>query len=137
MSAVYPKFRENLVTWALNGGGPVTSEFRVRGLNNDYVYSDAHDSLGDVVASTPYVTEEIVLENVTVTNGILDADNVDFAEQTLGETLQAILVYLWDTTAEVGYPAAYINSSTDATLPQLIEQVSGQIRWNPAGICKF
>lgn len=132
MSAVYPKFRESLVGWALNGNPPAGLAFYALGVDADYVYDAAHNDLADIPGGA-IVMPEHLLDNVTYVNGIINADDELWTGLTLSETLDAVVIYMKDGAA-ASYLAAYIDESVDGSVPQLITATTGTVRFHSNGI---
>lgn len=132
MSAVYPKFREKLLSWALNANAPAGLAFYAIGVDSSYAYNAAHVNLGNVPGGSIVIVEQ-ALASVTITDGVVDADNVSVAGLDTTDVLDALLVYAKDGAA-ASYLAAYIDDSVDGSIPQDIDSTSAQIKWNAAGI---
>lgn len=136
MTAIYPKFRQQLLSWALAANAPAGLTFHVVGVDAGYTYNAAHTSLADIPAGAT-VSPETQLTSVTVVDGVVDAADVEWdAVLTAGETITGLVVYL-KSGAGATYLAAFFDTSTDASLPQLIESTTGFVRWNAAGIFKI
>ena len=130
MSAVYPKYREKLVDWALNQSAPAGLDFYVIGVDATYVYDAAHNDLADVTGIT---IAEQPLANLTFTNGIIDADDISVEGLDISDDLDALIIYLKDGAA-ASYLAAYIDESADGSIPQGIDSTQGVISWHSGGI---
>lgn len=135
MNAVYPKFREQLLEWALNASQPGGILFYVVGVDSDYVFGAAHTSLADVVG-TDESTPRKLLTGVTITDGTLDANDLEFDSLEAGKQIQSFVVYAQDT-ADSTYLVCYLDTSADGSLPVTVSAPSGLVRWNAAGICKI
>jgi hypothetical protein len=132
MSAVYPNFREQLIDWAINQSAPAGLAFYVIGVDSSYVYSAAHVDLVDVIGGSIQASEQPIL-NVTYVDGIINGDDVEFSGLTLAEEITALIVYLKDGIGD-SYLAAYIDESTNASLPATIGTSTGLLSWNASGI---
>lgn len=89
-NALYPAFKEAL----LSGSVDLTA-MDVKALlvdTADYTYSAAHNDYNDVPAGA-IVDESGVLQNPTITNGILDADDIVVSSVT-GDQFEAIILYV-------------------------------------------
>lgn len=136
MTAIYPKFRQQLLTWALNASAPAGLAFYVVGVKSTYVYDPAHTGLGNIPAGG-ICAPETALANVTIVDGVIDADDVYWdTVLTAGVTIDGLIVYLKDGGGN-SFLAAYFDTSSDGSLPQLIESTSGFIRWDGQGIFKI
>lgn len=134
MSAVYPKFREKLVQWAIAGPPPAGLAFYMIGVDATYVYSAAHVNLANVSAPSILAPEHL-LDVVTYVDGIVDAADEAYTGLTLAAVLDAAIIYLKDG-AGASYLAAYIDSSTDGSMPAALSSTSATFRWNASGIFK-
>lgn len=132
MSAVYPKFRESLLSWALNANPPAGLAFYMIGVDSSYVYDAAHNDLADI-AGGDIVMPEHALDSVTIVNGIVDAADESYTGLTIGHELDAVIIYMKDGAA-ASYLAAYIDESSDGSIPQTFDSTSGEVRWHASGI---
>ena len=134
MSAIYPKARENLLDWALNGGGPAApGSVCVIGVTSSYIYSDTHVDLADIPIGDICIAEQI-LAGVTIVGGLLDATDLSLSGITTGPTLDALIVYFkWAGSEQLLF---YIDSTTDSSLPQVLTTDKLNIAWAPSGIGK-
>lgn len=135
MSAVYPKIREQLISWAMNQNAPAGLTFYAIGLDTDYTYSAAHVNLASVPVGSR-ITSEKLLTGVTYVNGILNADDVTWTDMTPGDVLDAFVIYLKSGGGD-SFLVCYIDGSTDGSIPQNIESTTGQLIFNASGICKI
>jgi hypothetical protein len=132
MSAVYPKFREKLLEWPLTDTVPAGLAFYCIAVDSSYTYDPAHNDLADVTGGSIVVSEQ-ALASVTYVNGILDAANVNLTGLDIADTFDAVIVYMKDGGG-TSYLAAYIDESTDGSVPQPIDSTKGVISWNDSGI---
>lgn len=132
MSAVYPTFREQLLSWALNANPPAGLLFYVIGVDSGYTYNAAHNDLADVPGASITIPE-VALASVTITGGVVDADNVSLSGLDTADSLDALIIYMKDGAA-ASYLAAYIDESADGSIPQTIDSTLGLISWNASGI---
>lgn len=131
MSGVYPKVREQLLSWAYHHTSPATVAIKVVGVSAAYAYNVSHNEINDLGATV--VTPETAVTAPTFTDGILDAEDTVFEGLTPGPTLAGLVVYFsWTGGSQL---ICFIDASTDASLPQVIASSSYGIHWNPAGIC--
>ena len=134
MSAVYPKFREKLIEWALMDTVPAGLAFYMIGVDTDYTYDAAHNDLADVPAGA-IIAPEHALDAVTYVNGIVDAADEAYTGLTLTDNLDAAIIYLKDAALN-SYLAAYIDESSDGSMPAVLSSTSATFRWNASGIFK-
>jgi hypothetical protein len=132
MSAVYPKYREQLIAWALAANAPAGLLFYVIGVDATYVYDAAHNDLADVPGAAISIPEQ-ALVSVTYVNGIVDADNVNVTGLDTADDLDAFIIYL-KSGGGATYLAAYIDESSDGSVPQAIDSTKGVISWHASGI---
>lgn len=135
MAAVYPKIREQLISWALNQNAPAGLAFYVLGVDTDYTYNAAHVNLSSVAVGAR-ITSEKLLTNVTYVNGVLDADDQRWTDLTPGDTLRGFVVYLKSGGGDT-WLVCYLDTSIDGSIPQTIESTIGDIIFNASGICKI
>lgn len=89
MNAAYPKGREGFA------GGDVawdTDTIKLVAVDSGYVYDAAHDFLADVGAAARVATSA-AFSGKSITNGVLDADDVTLSALPTGDTITAIIVY--------------------------------------------
>lgn len=131
MSAVYPKFREQVGTWLLDGSTPAGITWWVVGVSAAYAYDAAHVELAQVSGASILIAEA-PLTGVTAVNGIFRAADMTLDTPTQNVQLDAIIVYMrW---AGGNRLACYLDSSPDGTIPATLASVKGVLRWNPNGI---
>lgn len=135
MSAVYPKIREQLISWAMNQNAPAGLTFYAIGVDTDYTYSAAHVNLSSV-AGAAIIAGEKALSGVTYVNGILDANDVEWTNLVNGDVLDGFIVYLKSGGGD-SWLVCYIDSSADSSIPQTIAGSTGSLRFNASGICKI
>lgn len=120
-NALYPKFKENI----LNGNVAMQSDtLKLALVDSTYTYSDAHEFYSDIsgLVSTP-----IELLNKSVTNGVFDADDVEF-EALVGSQVYAYIIYQ-DTGVDItSILVAYID--TTSSLPFTPNGTTFAINWD-------
>lgn len=132
-SAVYPKVREQLLSWALHSTGPADNRLKICGVGAGYVYNAAHNELSDLGANI--TIPGLQLAAVTVTDGVLGAADPVFNGVTIGGSLKAFIVYFdWTIGNQL---VCYIDQAVDASLPQTIASSSFGVHLNALGICKI
>jgi len=85
MSAIYPKFKEALLSDTV--GNLTAANIKVALLSSAYTYNAAHDHLDDL---TGIVATSGNLTGITVTNGTLDAANVTITGVSGSAITQAV-----------------------------------------------
>lgn len=107
-SALYPKFKESLLSGALN---LTTANIKCVLVDSaDYTYSSSHQFLSDI-ASAGRVATTANLSSKTVTNGVFDAADTTFASAT-GDQSEAIVLYVDTGTATTSNLICYIDTVT-------------------------
>lgn len=135
MSAVYPKSKELLLEYFLAGTTPSSVTFCAIGVNNTYTYNASHQTLVSVPGGS-ITAPEAELESVSIlTGGILDADDVLFGDLDNGDEIVATIIYAKWGGGNLLF--AYIDESTDDSLPQTVTGNQAQINWNTSGIFKL
>ena len=89
MNTIYPKGREGFA------GGDVawdSDTIKLVAVDSGYVYSSAHDFLDDVGAGARVATSS-AFTTKSITDGVLDADDVTLAALPAGDTIEGIVVY--------------------------------------------
>lgn len=76
---------------------------------DDYTFSAAHEFWDDVAAGA--VIDEANLSNASVTNGVFDADDVEFTGVS-GDQFEAIILYQDTGNAATSRLIAYIDTGT-------------------------
>lgn len=88
-NTIYPKGREGFA------GGDVawdSDTIKLVAVDSGYVYSSAHDFLDDVGAAARVATSS-AFTTKSITDGVLDADDVTLASLPAGDTITAIIVF--------------------------------------------
>jgi hypothetical protein len=111
-SKVYPKWKEAVIQASSDSslGGTVKAALVDTGV---YTYSDAHEfysSVSSAVIGTPQT-----LNNKTYTNGTFDGDDVTYTA-VLGNTVEAIVIYIDTGNAATSRLVAYIDGTVDVEI---------------------
>lgn len=129
----YPKYRQ-----ALMDNGVDIKDSTIKGVLIDtgaYTYSAAHDFLDDVPSAARIGTPQ-TLQNKTITNGVLDADDITFSNVTAGTgsaaTVEALLLYR-DTGTEATSELIALYDTVSG-LPLALNGSSVKITWDATGI---
>lgn len=88
-NTIYPKGREGFA------GGDIAWDadtIKLVAVDSGYTYDGAHDFLNDVGAGTRVATSS-AFTTKSITNGVLDADNVTLSSLPAGDTITAIIVF--------------------------------------------
>jgi len=90
-NAVYPKFLENLLSGTAYDLTDGSLKMVLVDLDN-YTYDAAHDFLDDVSAGARVATSG-ALQNVTVTSGKFNADNITLSSVPANDSVEAVILY--------------------------------------------
>jgi hypothetical protein len=120
----------------VGAGVPGGADLYVIGVNDSYVYDPTHTTFEDIdVESIVFPPTEIL--GFTLNGTTLDAPNTQIGAATVGETLHGIVIlFAWDDEVETAL-VAYLNQTTNSTLPQSIVTGQFELRWNDQGICRL
>lgn len=124
-SALYPKFKEQLLTAGLD-----VEADDVRAILIDtgtYTYSSAHDFLDDVAAGSR-IAVSTALASKTIVNGVFDAADKTLTAVT-GASVEAIIIYKHTGTESTSNLICFIDG---LTLTPNGGDVT--IQWNASGI---
>lgn len=128
-NAIYPLYKQALLDASVNSDlndGTVKVALVDTGV---YTYSSAHGFYSDLsgVVGTP---QEIL--NTTVTNGVLDGDNVTFTAVS-GNSVEALVIYIDTGVAGTSRLVAYIDTGVTG-LPVTPNGGNISVTWNASGI---
>lgn len=133
MSQVYPKLKEQLLSWALLSTGPADVTLQCCGVDETYVYDAAHDTIADLGDSI--VMDRTDFQWSTLTDGNVTGFPVTVSGVTPGPTLAGVVVLMsWAGGTQL---CAFIDQSTDASLPQEISSSAFAVQWDELGIFKI
>jgi hypothetical protein len=132
-NAIYPKYKEAALSGSANTaltGSGTTGLFVALVDAGTYTYSASHEfysSLSGVVGTDQEIT------TVTLTNGVVDGDNVTFPAVT-GNSAEALVLYRKNAGANTTWRlVAYIDTSVTG-LPVTPNSGDITITWNASGI---
>ena len=131
-SAIYPKFKEWLISSAL-GGGATLPAADVRAIlvdAQDYTYATSHEFLSDVPGAAR-VAASPTLGSKTFAQGVFDAADTSFPTVT-GDQSEAIIIYVHTGSDATARLVAYIDSGTG--LPVTPSGGNIPVTWNASGI---
>ena len=131
-NAIYPKYKEALLDGASNtdvNDGTVKVALIDTGT---YTYSASHDFLDDV---SGVVGTAQAIANTTVTNGLLDGDDVTFTAVS-GNSVEALIIYIDTGNSATSRLVAYIDSGVTG-LPVTPNGGNIAITWNASGIVQL
>lgn len=110
-NTIYPKGREGFA------GGDVawdSDTIKLVAVDSGYVYNAAHDFLDDVGAAARVATSA-AFSGKSITNGVLDADDVTLAALPAGDTITAIVVYQDTGVEATSRLLLYFDTKADTT----------------------
>lgn len=111
MNSIYPLARQAWADGLLDWSG---DDWRVALLDDTYVYSELHEFYDDVNAAEIAVSAN--LTGKTNVGGICDADNVLFPSVTIGDNVEAVVVYQWTGSAATSRVAIFYDQLASAEL---------------------
>ena len=133
-NAIYPKWKESLLSNAPNSGltGSGTTGLFVALVDTGvYTYNAAHQfysSLSGIAGTDQEVT------SVTVVNGTVDGNNTTHTAVAAGPNLEALVLYRKNTGANTTWQlVAYLDTGVSG-LPIVPNGSNIDIAWNAAGI---
>jgi len=110
-NAIYPKGREGFA------GGDVawdTDTIKLVAVDSGYVYDAAHNFLDDVGAGARVATSS-AFTGKTITDGVLDADDVTLSAIPSGDTITQVLVYQDTGVEATSRLLLYFDTKADTT----------------------
>ena len=134
-NAIYPKFKEYLISSALGGTAAAipAADFRWILVDlADYVYSAAHTSLADVPAIGRVAVTTADMGTRTYTNGILDGADISFATVT-GDPSEALIGYIHNATETAARLVVFLDTGVSG-LPVTPDGTTINVVWNASGI---
>jgi hypothetical protein len=132
-NAVYPKFKEAQLSGS-SGIAITSGDLRCILIDTGaYTYNAAHDFLDDVAAGRTATSGAMTTK--TVTNGLLDADNVTFTAVS-GAQSEALILYLHTGVESTSRLVAYIDTGVTG-LPVTPNGGDIIVSWNASGIVQF
>lgn len=106
-SALYPKFKEALLSGSINMTSDTIKVILID--TADYTYSSSHQYYSEVASAARVGTAQ-TLGSKTVTNGIFDAADATFTAVT-GDGTEAVIIYKEGGTEATSPLIAYIEGS--------------------------
>lgn len=130
-NAVYPKYKEALISGAANIALSSGTVKAVLVDLADYSYSAAHDFFDDVPSGARVGTPQTI-GSKTVTNGLFDGADVTFPAVT-GDQSEAIVVYIDTGVESTSRLVAFFDTGVTG-LPVAPNGGDVLITWNASGI---
>jgi hypothetical protein len=132
-NAIYNKYKEALLGGesdiALDDGNLIVAL-----LNTDNeTYSSTDQFYGDLTLPANTIIASANLANVSVTNGVLDADDVDFGPITEQTSVEALLFYIDTGNTATSRLVAYMDTNVTG-LPITPDGSNVEITWDTSGI---
>lgn len=132
-NAIYDKYKQSLLSGTANVA--LDSETVKVSLvdSADESFNSTDQYYSDVV--TAGVVATATLQNVTVTNGVLNADDVSFSSVS-GDTSEALLFWIDTGNTSTSHLVAWIDTNIDG-LPITPDGSNVDITWSASGIFKL
>lgn len=134
-NAIYPKYKEALLAGSNNVS--LTDESVVISLIDtaEITFSTSHEFYSDLDANGVVATAN--LENVTVTNGVLDADDVSFLSVANTEDQsEALLIWVDTSDANTSRLVAWLDTNVSG-LPITPDNSNVDVTWSTSGIFRL
>lgn len=134
-NALYPKYKEAMMAGSNNVS--LTNESVVISLIDtaEITFSTSHEFYADLDANGVVATAN--LENVTVTNGVLDADDVSFLSVANTEDQsEALLIWIDTSDANTSRLVAWLDTNVSG-LPITPDNSNVDVTWSTSGIFRL
>lgn len=132
-SHVYPKSRTHLFQQMLANTATASAGLYIVGVSSGYVYNAAHDNVSDL--TNIVIAEQPLVDVAILASGAIDADDMLITGLTPVINLDALVVYAKWTGGDM--LLAYIDQTSNSSLPQSVEDTQLQIVWDALGIFKI
>lgn len=134
MSAFYNSALEAFLGAYFLGNRPdFDMNLSVCAVDATYVFSADHSTTDDLGLNV--VGGPIDLTNVSLTDGIVKADGIQFTEMTAGDVINAVVIFAdWEGGSQL---ICYLDSASAATFPLTVLGSSSTIAWDDSGIFKI
>lgn len=86
-SAKYPKFKQSILKADIDFD---TATFKLALVTSAYTYSSSHQFRSSL---SGVITTSSALQNITITDGVFDADDITLTAVAAGSTIAAIVIY--------------------------------------------
>lgn len=133
-NAVYPKYKEALLTGSTNISLTSGTVKAVLVDLADYTYSAAHDFLDDVPSGARVGTPQTI-GSVTVTAGLFDGADITFPSVT-GDQAEAIVIYIDTGSEATSRLVAFLDTGVTG-LPVTPNGGNIGVTWNASGILQL
>lgn len=133
-NAIYDKYKESLLV-AANNVSVIDETVKVSLIDSDAEAFTATDQYySDVEANAVIATA--TLENVTVVNGVVDADDLLFETVTEETECEALLFWIDTGDANTSHLIAYMDTNING-LPITPDGSNVSVTWSTSGIFKL
>lgn len=133
MSGIYTSWKERLLGLFMGAGMPGAATLAAVAVNDSYVFDPLHVDIADIPEES-VVAGPISLTGVTFTGNTFDAADVEFESSVIGQVAHAVIVFfVWDVNTQL---LAYIDESSNNSLPQNLLTGELSVRWSVFGICR-
>lgn len=133
-NAIYNKYKEALLA-AANNASLVDGNLKISLIDSDQTMFSAGDEFYSELANTESILATTTLTNVSVTGGVLDADDVTFTAVT-GNQAEALLLWVDTQDENTSRLVAWMDTGIDG-LPITPDGTDIDIVWNTSGIFKL
>lgn len=133
-NVIYYKYKEALMS-AANNASLVDGNLKVSLIDSDVTMFSADDEFYSELANTSAILATDTLTNVTVTDGVLDADDVTFTTVT-GNQAEALLLWIDTQDENTSRLVAWMDTNIDG-LPITPDGTDIDIVWSSSGIFKL
>lgn len=134
-NVIYDKYKEALLSSA-NNISLIDETVKISLIDTaDTTFSSIHEFYADLANSNDGVIATETLSNITVTNGVLDADDVLF-ESLSGDSAEALLIWIDTGDANTDRLVAWMDTNIDG-LPITPDSSNVDILWSTSGIFKL
>lgn len=133
-NAIYYKYKEALLSGSTNVS-LIDGNLKISLIDSDETFYSADDEYYTELANTESILATQTLTNVTVTDGVLDADDVTFTSVT-GNQAEALLLWIDTQDENTSRLVAWMDTNIDG-LPITPDGTNIDIVWNTSGIFKL
>lgn len=130
-NAIYDKYKESLLSGAAN----VALDSETVKISLIDTAEETYNSTDQFYSDVANVVSSATLANVSITNGVLNADDVTFVDLT-GESAEALLIWIDTGNTETSHLVAWMDTNIDG-LPITPDGSNVDITWSTDGIFKL
>lgn len=135
-NAIYPKYKQSLLNGdsntALTGSG--ATGLYVALVTSSYTYNSAHQFYSDI---TGVVGTDQEIGTVTLTNGLIDGDNLTYTAVAGGSTVAAMVFYRKNAGANTTWRLVAYEDTGVTGLPLATNGGDITVTWDASGIIQL